>query len=353
MVDSVTMTRGDRQDQPSLFSNAERASTAPASTTPSSKAPALVPPRTAAETEELERLKEILERSGDYRVLRRSGTSRLLTAADPMPATGVRRGVYLDVETTGLDINDPIIELGMVVFEFDERGFVLRIVEEYDEFEDPGRQLPSGIVELTGITDEMVRGRAIDDRHVEQVMENVDLVIAHNAGFDRPIVEKRFPLFKHLAWGCSVVDVDWQRAGVRTRKLEYLAMTRGFFYDSHRAINDCVAGIELLAAPLTSDAEQTALASLLANSGRESVRLWAERSPFESKDLLKERRYRWNAAAKLWWRDLPDHEHETELEWLAASVYQNLRPLPYYSFDARSRYSKRLPVAPAQDATRR
>jgi len=43
------------------------------------------------------------------------------------------------------------------------------------------------------------------------------------------------------------------------------------------------------------------------------VRLWAVGSPFDSKDLLKSRSYRWKAGAKTWWRDVASDEHEAEL----------------------------------------
>lgn len=318
-------------------------------------APAAQPDETTDDTyttEELERYKEILESTGDYRVLRRSGAIRQFAPADPAEAP-THLGVYLDVETTGLDSSDVIIELGMVVFEYDAHGRIYRVLDELDEFEDPGRPLPREIVELTGIVDEQVRGKQIDDARVATLAGEADLVIAHNAGFDRPLVEKRFPLFKDLAWACSVSDVEWSRAGFRNRKLEYLAMRRGFFYASHRAISDCFAGVELLSAPLTKESGESALANLLANAGRNTVRLWAESSPYESKDLLKGRKYRWNSNAKVWWRDLLEDEHDAELDWLTTSIYPQRRPLPYFTVDAKVRYSNRLPTSPPRGAPRR
>lgn len=304
---------------------------------------------TAHTSEELERYKEILEATGDYRVLRRSGAVREFGKADST-AGPLLRGVYLDVETTGLERSDVIIELGLVAFEYDRSGRVYRVVDELDEFEDPNKPLSDEIVQLTGITDEQVKGKAIDDRRVAELVADADLVIAHNAAFDRPLVERRFPVFRDLAWACSVSDVEWSRAGFRNRKLEYLAMMRGFFYASHRALNDCFAGIELLSAPLAPDSHETALANLLDNSTRRGVRLWAVNSPFESKDLLKGRRYRWNPEAKVWWRDILATEHDAELAWLMSSVYARSQPLPYFEVDATVRYSSRLPTRPPRDA---
>ena len=41
-------------------------------------------------------------------------------------------------------------------------------------------------------------------------------------------------------------QVEWQSEGHEGVKLAWLAAGAGFFYDKHRAVNDCHAGIELL-----------------------------------------------------------------------------------------------------------
>ncbi|MBR0851690.1 hypothetical protein JQ543_28395 [Bradyrhizobium diazoefficiens] len=62
-----------------------------------------------SDTQDLERLAAALESSGEYRVLRRL---RLANSACPPAGAPTRRGVIVDVETTGLDsATDEIIEL--------------------------------------------------------------------------------------------------------------------------------------------------------------------------------------------------------------------------------------------------
>ena len=298
---------------------------------------------------ELERMRRALEESGQYVVLRRLQASDAYGESSQETASTLRRGVYLDVETTGLSPSDKIIELGLLSFEFDDAGRVYRVLERLDEFEDPGVPIPKEITDLTGITTADVRGARISDERVASLVESADLVIAHNAAFDRPFVERRFPVFETKAWACSVADVDWHRYGFRGRKLEYLAMERGFVYESHRAIFDCQAGLEVLALPLPGE-DTSPLASLLMNAGRTSVRLWAVGSPFETKDALKARSYRWNGAAKTWWRDLASDDHEQELEWLTANVYARRTRLPFTRITAELRYSGRIPDAPPANA---
>lgn len=298
-------------------------------------------------------MRHALEQSGRYHVLKRFQRRASYTVATPGPTGELRRGVYLDVETTGLERTDKIIELALVTFEFDAAGTIYRVLDEFDEFEDPGRAISQEITDLTGITADDVRGKRLSEDLVFSIVEPADLIIAHNASFDRPFVEARLPVFEKKAWACSVSDIEWRRHGFSGRNLEYLAMKRGFVFEGHRAINDCLAGVELLALPLPLVGGPPTLAGLLVNSSRSSVRLWAIDSPFDSKDRLKSRAYRWNAAAKTWWRDLPLEEFDDELRWLTDAVYRNRPALPYLEIDATRRYSTRVPESPPAAAPRR
>lgn len=300
---------------------------------------------------ELERMAALLESSGDYRVIRRLRPPRQY--ARPPEGADVLLGIYVDVETTGLDAGtEAIIELGLVAFEFDREGNVYRIVRELSAFEDPGKPIPPHITALTGIRDEDVRGARLPDDEVTVLVERAQLIIAHNAAFDRPFLERRLPVFEGKPWACSMADVDWWEAGFGSQKLEYLAYRCGFFFDGHRASNDCRAGVHLLAVPPPGQTVPP-LANLLRNARRSSVRIWAENSPFETKDLLKERSYRWSAAARMWWRELPKADHDVELDWLAENVYGHRVPLPYLEITAFQRYSARLPDTPPKGATKK
>ena len=48
------------------------------------------------------------------------------------------------------------------------------------------------------------------------------------------------------------------------------------------------------------------MSALLATARRPTVRLWAEGSPFETKDLLKARSYRWSQRRRSWYVDLDE-----------------------------------------------
>ena len=270
-------------------------------------------------------LAEALSVHPDYRVLRRLVPRHGF--APSTPGQVLQIGVVLDTETTGLSSqDDQVIELGMIAFEFDPvLGTVHSVREVFDELEDPGRPIPPETTQVHHITDDMVRGKRINDTVVEKFIANASVIIAHNASFDRPFVEKRWPVFKDKQWVCSIKDIDWKGEGVGSAKLEYLLQTQGIFYEAHRAETDCWALLELLNAVLPQS-QQPALLRLLESLNQPQVRLYATGSPFDAKDLLKARGYRWAPEIKCWHRQLGgDKALQEELSWLKNRVYQGKR----------------------------
>lgn len=287
---------------------------------------------------ELEAMADTLDAHEDYRVLRRFRPCDAY--ADPVEEP-VRRAVYVDVETTGFDPNrEKIIELAMVAFEYDAHGHVTRVVDTFDQLEDPGRPIPEPVTRLTGIRDEDVAGAAIDDAAAEAVLDGAHLIIAHNAGFDRPFLERRLPAFESKPFACSLSEVPWRDEGLESSKLEFLAYRFGYFFDGHRALEDCQVGVHLLAQSLPRCGEP-ALRKLLDNARRTEMLIRAVGSPFETKDLLKARRYTWLPAEKTWYRCVPEDEAEAELAWLQANVYSGPSKATTARVTAFQRYSPR------------
>lgn len=269
---------------------------------------------------EPESMARVLDAHPDYRVLR-----RLQPTLDfGRQASGeVAHIVLLDTETTGLDATkERIIELALLrVTLCVATGLPLRVTAVYDELEDPGKPIPPQASEVTGITTDMVRGRRLNEGAIAELMQGVELVIAHNARFDRAFVEQRLPAFAQLPWACSLVDLDWSAQGRGSAKLEFLAQSLGWFYDAHRAEMDCHALLAVLSAPLPIHG-QTGLAHLWHAAQRPTYRVYATGSPFESKDALRTRGYRWDAERKVWHTAVPDTPAlEAELSWLASAVY--------------------------------
>lgn len=278
-----------------------------------------------------------LEAHPDYRVLRRLPSEPSSEGA----GEPVRRALFVDVETTGVDAGrDKVIELAMVLFGYDAEGRVTGVEARFDQLEDPGRPIPPEIVELTGIRDEDVRGRRIDEGEALDLISRAHLVVAHNARFDRAFLERRLGVFEELPWACSALDVPWRREGLESRKLEFLVYRFGAFYDGHRAVNDCVAGVHVLSR-LLPKAGVPAMSALLASARRRDVLCRAVGAPFETKDLLKGRGYRWRPEQKVWWKEVPEDEVEAERAWLAEAVYGGRNRATETVVTAYQRYSPR------------
>jgi DNA polymerase-3 subunit epsilon len=271
---------------------------------------------------DLETVARQLEASGDYRVLRKM-TSREGGAIPAGSAT--RLAIVLDVETTGLGSHDQIIALAMVpVIYGPAEGIIYKVLPAFERYQEPSNPIPAAITALTGIDDAMVAGHAISEAEVAAFVEPADLVIAHNAKFDRGVVERQWKdVFEHKPWACSQSQIPWALEGFEGTKLSYIANAYGFFYERHRAVHDCHATIEVLARRLPRSG-MTALRLLLENARKSTSRIWANGAPFESKDLLRARGYRWSAGddgrLRSWYLDVNEDELVSELAFLRREV---------------------------------
>lgn len=289
---------------------------------------------------DLEALAQQLEASPDFKVLRRlvhkdsygNGAGRT-----------VLKGVVADTETTGLrQQHDKIIELGLVAFEFDPHsGEVFRILESFNALEDPHMTIPAETTAIHGITNAMVDGQHIDDTRVNGLVADAAIIIAHNSSFDRPFMERRFPIFKTLPWGCSFAQINWKGLGLGSQKLGYIANQCGFFFNGHRAEEDCRALLEILQTTLPQTGLRP-LKYLIDSFNQKNCKVWARGSRFDTKDALKERSYRWDGDEKCWHKTVTESVLDAELVWLKSIVYGNQPArIDIDALDAYSRFSER------------
>jgi DNA polymerase-3 subunit epsilon len=255
-------------------------------------------------------------------------------------------GIVLDVETTGLDsARDEIIELSLVPFQFNAEGRIFGVLDPFERLREPSIPIPAEITKLTGIDAEMVAGKLIDSDEVASVAASAVVVIAHNANFDRRFVERAYPVFTTKAWACSLTQIEWRQEGFEGAKLGYLLAGYGLFHDGHRASDDCHALLEVLSRPLRMSGE-TALKRLLDTARKPTWQVWAENSPFDLKDLLKVRGYRWNDGSdgrpKAWWTEVADARREAEVTFLRKDIYGYDADIQVRKVTAFDRFSDRV-----------
>ncbi|MFH6780906.1 MULTISPECIES: 3'-5' exonuclease [Methylobacterium] len=283
-----------------------------------------------------------LERHGDYRVLRRHRPRRNFGIA--APGEEIRHGLIIDLETTGLDPDyHEIIEVGLLPFTYTVDGRLIEAGTPYGSFQQPFGPILPEITRLTGIEPSMVEGHMIDRSQVEAIVDEADFVIAHNAGFDRRFAEDLCPMLAQKPWGCSLTQIPWAAEGMGS-KLSYIASDFGMIYSAHRAVDDCQATLEILSRPLPQSG-RTGYEYLLEIAFDPTYRIKAVRTPYESKNILKSRRYRWDdgskSQTKCWYKDVPEADVASELAWLRLEVYRYEADIPIVPISPYDRFSCR------------
>ncbi len=111
--------------------------------------------------------------------------------------------VVFDIETTGFNAtHDKITEIGAV------RLTEGKITETFSELINPEMQLPQKIVQLTGITDEMLADKETIDKVLPRFMEFVGdaALVAHNASFDTGFIAAKLNQLGMPPLECAIVD---------------------------------------------------------------------------------------------------------------------------------------------------
>ena len=233
----------------------------------------------------------------------------------------VEKACFLDLETTGLNKDeDKIIEIALKLVGINKKtGELLGIISEYQSFQDPEFPIDKRITMINGINDEMVKGFSIEWSAVHDIMNDADIIVAHNASFDRGFMNQAIDISKDKIWACSVNDIDWLDRGFSSSKQELLCIWHGFYYDSHRAMYDVDALIGLLTHNSYTDYKP--IIELIENSYEPIYKLLALNSPYESKDQLRNNKYKWDPEERCWWKFLKSEEIESEKQWLADNIY--------------------------------
>ena len=232
---------------------------------------------------------------------------------------------FLDTETTGIDrANDKIIEIAVKLVKFEgPTGKILAIDHTYESFNDPEEDISTEITQLTGITNEMVEGHSIDWNSVDAIFQDSDLVVAHNAGFDRAFVDRYSAISSDKIWACSVHDIDWLGRGFTSAKQELLCYWHGFYFEAHRAMNDVDALIHLLT---HNSYENRPLLELIKNSKSPEYVIFAENFTYDpvKKDIVKAHKYKWAPQDKIWYKKVSFDELEREKDWLTVTIYDSV-----------------------------
>lgn len=238
-----------------------------------------------------------------------------------------RLAVILDIETTGLLADKhEIIEIGARKVAFNKNsGKITTIGPSFESLQEPSEPLPELITKITGLTQSDLIGHSIEWSVFDDFIKDASILISHNAYFDRPFVDKHSKISQEKIWGCSLSQITWSE-WFPSRSLESLALHNGFFYDSHRALKDVDALINLISLSNPHNEETSYLSLLLENAKKPTYWVYATNSPFESKDILKKRGYAWCPTKRVWKKRISENVIDEEKQFLAQNVYVDIEP---------------------------
>lgn len=151
-----------------------------------------------------------------------------------------------DIETTGLDfLHHKITEIGAAKIKNGE------IIEEFETFVNPQRPIPKEVVELTNITDDMVKEAPTIDKVLPEFLKFIgdSVLVAHNSNFDISFIS-HFVSELGLTMNNKVIDtLEISRelfTSFPNHKLGTIAKELGIeVVVAHRAIDDVKTTVQI------------------------------------------------------------------------------------------------------------
>lgn len=202
----------------------------------------------------------------------------------------------IDIESTGLSsTNDSITELGAVLYDAVEKKpleMMNRVIHTTDK-------IPQRIVDLTGITDDIIANHGKDIMEViaefNDLVNQAEYLVIHNAPFDLGFLKALEPIgIKGLDKPTidSMRDIPYNKTIHQSVKLTHLCATHGFLNPfSHRAIFDVLSMLKVFSCYDIND--------IIEYKNSPKIKVTAHVT-IEEKDLAKDAGFRWDRPNKKW-----------------------------------------------------
>lgn len=237
---------------------------------------------------------------------------RSFEGPDSIDSAELKVGCSVDVETTGPNrARDEVIEIGLRQFFFSPvTGEILGIGQSYSQLKEISEEDSERVQRLTGITRKESLGKQIDWASVTKFLTSSHLIVAHNAGFDRSLIDRSTEYSTRGVWSCSMRQIDWISRGFPSLSLQMLLAYHGYFATGHRALPDADLVIHLL------HQDPTYLLELYENAHEPRVRVSLLNTDYEDRHQIKKLNFFWNPIRKAWTRIVPRNLLPKETEQL-------------------------------------
>ncbi|NBQ21588.1 MAG: 3'-5' exonuclease [Synechococcaceae bacterium WB6_3B_236] len=212
-----------------------------------------------------------------------------------------QRLLILDTETSGLDSDrHQCLEVGAILFSVQQRTVLAQL-----SFLIPAASNPAEA--LNGIAPAATQEPQPWQQSIvllEAMVAQAQLLVAHNAAFDRswfgrgPLPELALP------WLCSMEDISWpSERQLRPRpSVRDLALAYGVpVWAAHRALTDCIYLAQVF--------ERCSDLETLLREGSEPRQLYRAQVSFEERHLARDAGFRWNNPVQgAWTRKLSERQ---------------------------------------------
>lgn len=155
----------------------------------------------------------------------------------------------VDTETTGLTADDEPVSVAVVLL--DVSGAKGEMIEEVGAFyglREPAVPINPQALRIHGLGMDKLRGQVLDYKSLRRLVDSADLLVAHNAKFDRRMLAKLIPKVATAEWGCSIYSLKYDWAKIADgQSLD--AICRALEIERpqpHNALADCRALISVL-----------------------------------------------------------------------------------------------------------
>ncbi|HGY5545497.1 MAG TPA: 3'-5' exonuclease [Prochlorococcus sp.] len=232
-------------------------------------------------------------------------------ASIPLPETLL----ILDTETSGLDPKqDHCLEVGAILFHAPRRAVLAQhsfLLPVQDNAAESINHIPADVTRLNQPWREGLE-------YFQALLDSAELLVAHNAAFDRQWFGKDHLPAVSKPWLCTMEDIAWpvdrqlrSRPSVRDLALAYGVPV----WAAHRALTDCIYLAEVFCR--CNDLETLLL------HGLEPRRLMRAQVSYQQRHLAKQAGFRWNDPVQgAWTRRLSDRQ-AAELDFQVVSIDQD------------------------------
>jgi DNA polymerase-3 subunit epsilon len=228
------------------------------------------------------------------------------------PSVVPRTLLILDTETTGLSPEtNHCVEVGAILFDVQSRAVLAQqsfLLPAETNAAEPINRIPAAVTRLPQPWKEGLRW-------FQNLLDAADVLVAHNAAFDRQWFGRGELPAVTQPWLCSMEDMRWPAdRQLRSRpSVRDLALAYGVpVWAAHRALTDCIYLAEVFAR--CEDLEQQLL------QGLEPRQLVRAKVSYDDRQLARDAGFRWNDPIKgAWARRMSEREIQ-ELSFPVAPV---------------------------------